>query len=312
MKDDLISVVIPVYMGEPYISRLTERVKSVIHSIPSDYEILLVDDASPDGAWDKIIEECRKDSKVKAINFSRNFGQHYAISAGLKYAVGNWIVVMDCDLQDVPEEINQLYYKAQEGYDIVYGKRKIRNDSVIKKIHSRLYYLILGYLTETKQDSDIANFGIYNKKCIHSFLQMGDYSRNFNTMIRWTGFNTTSINVSHSLREIGKSSYNFKKSFSLALDTILSFSDKPLRITIKFGFLISISSFLLGVYYLIKYFSGEITVLGYTSLIISIWFLSGLIISIIGMVGLYIGKIYEKVKERPLYIIKDIINLNIK
>jgi len=309
---EVISVVIPVFKGEDFLVELVERVRLAIQSIPLDFEIILVNDASPDNAWDEIKKICEEDKNIKGIDLSRNFGQHYAISAGLERVTGNWTVVMDCDLQDVPEEIPKLYHKGTEGFDIVYAKRKIRYDSLTKRIYSKLFYIVLGYLTDTKQDSDIANFGLYNSSCITAFLQMRDYSRNFNTMIRWVGFKSTSITVIHSQRKTGKSSYSFNKSLKLALDTIISFSDKPLRITIKFGFIISFSSLVIGVYYLIKYILGGITVLGFTSVIVSIWFLAGLIISIIGMVGLYIGKIYEKVKDRPLYIIKDQINLKTK
>ncbi len=301
----LISVVVPVYFGESFIQQLVERTRKTILSLDADYEIILVNDDSPDNSWDLIIKECTNDKNVKGITLSRNFGQHYAISAGLDHAKGDWIVVMDCDLQDVPEEIPKLYKKALEGFEIVYAKRLNRNDNFFKKLTSRFFYSILGYLTETKQDPSIANFGIYKKETIQAFCQLKESSRNFNTMIRWIGFKSSAINVIHQKRSEGITSYSFGMLSKLALDTILSFSDKPLRLTVKFGFLISFITIIIGIFYFVQYLSGKITVLGYTSLILSIWFLSGLIISVLGMVGLYIGRIFENVKRRPIYLVRD-------
>lgn len=305
----LISIVIPVYGCSTSLYELYLRLCSILEPITSAFEIIFVNDYSPDHAWDVIIDISRKDKRAKGINLSRNFGQHYAITAGLTYAKGNWIIIMDCDLQDQPEEISKLYNKALEGFDVVYGRRKNRQDGFLKVFLSKIFYRLFGYLTDTKQDSRIANFGIYNKKVIESVLSMGDSLRYFPTMVRWVGFNQTMVDIEHAERLKGKSSYSFKKLLRLSLDVVLSFSEKPLRLTVKIGLGISFLALCSIIVFLVLYFSGIIKVLGYTSLIISIWLLSGIIIFFIGFVGLYVGKTFENVKKRPVFIIRDTLNL---
>jgi len=305
MNHPQISVVCPVYACKTCLYEFYLRIKTTLESIGLDFEIIMVNDASPDGAWDTIVELANIDNRVKGINFSRNFGQHYAITAGLEYCAGEWIVVMDCDLQDQPEEIVKLYKKANEGYMIVFAKRSQRKDSWIKRRSSEIFYSILGYLTDTEQDPTIANFGIYHKKVIASILSMNDYHRYFPTMVRWVGFKQAKIEVDHAERVKGHSAYSTKKLLRLAMDVILSFSDKPLRLTVKFGFFISCLSVVFAIYNLILFLNNIILVPGYTSLIISVWFLSGLIITVLGVVGLYIGKTFDKVKGRPVFIIHE-------
>nr|MBP8993858.1 glycosyltransferase family 2 protein [Bacteroidales bacterium] len=303
-----ISVVSPVYRADKIVQELVKQVKENLLTITEDFEIILVNDASPDNSWVAIETECKKDKRVKGINLSRNFGQHYAITAGLSYAKGEWVVVMDCDLQDRPDEIPNLYKKAMEGWDIVFAQRKERKDGFLKKKLSKLFYYLFSYLTETKQDASVANFGIYNKKVIVAILSMKDQIRFFPTMVQWVGFRKYYLPVKHSERFEGKSSYNFKGLFKLALNSILAFSDKPLRLTVKLGFGITLISLLVMLVYFIMYLTGSIKVLGFTSLIISFWFLSGIIIFILGFVGLYIGKMFEKVKDRPNFIVQEEIN----
>ena len=304
-----ISVVSPVYKADKIVQELVKQVKENLLTITEDFEIILVNDASPDNSWVAIATECEKDKRVKGINLSRNFGQHYAITAGLSYAKGEWVVVMDCDLQDRPDEIPNLYKKAMEGWDIVFAQRKERKDGFLKKKLSKLFYYLFSYLTETKQDASVANFGIYNKKVIVAILSMKDQIRFFPTMVQWVGFRKYYLPVKHSERFEGKSSYNFKGLFKLALNSILAFSDKPLRLTVKLGFGITLISLLVMLVYFIMYLTGSIKVLGFTSLIISFWFLSGIIIFILGFVGLYIGKMFEKVKDRPNFIVQEEINI---
>lgn len=303
MDKTLISVVTPVYGCKTCLYELYLRLKQTLEPISPDFEIFLVNDASPDGAWDTIVELANKDKRVKGIDLSRNFGQHYAITAGLDHCIGDWVVVMDCDLQDQPEEIVKLYNEAMKGYQIVYAQRIQRKDKLIKRISSKLFYAVLGYLTNTNQDPTIANFGIYHKKVIDSIKKMGDYHRYFPTMVRWVGFKHTKIDVSHAERVDGHTSYSLKMLAMLSVDIILSFSDKPLRLTVKAGLIISSFAFILAIYDLVLFFNNKILVPGYTSLIISVWFLSGLIIMVLGVVGLYIGKSFDTVKGRPTYLI---------
>ena len=308
-KNIKISVVSPVYRGEKMVSELVLRNVDALSGMGVDYEIILVNDASPDNSWQAIEAECKKNPKVKGLNLSRNFGQHYAITAGLSYAQGEWIVVMDCDLQDRPEEIPNLYTKAQEGYDSVLAQRVQRSHGWFKKLGSRCFYKVFSYLTETKQDASVANFGIYNRKVIDAVLSMGDAMRYFPTQIQWVGFKRAYLPIQHDERAEGKSTYNLSRLFRLAFDTIISFSDKPMRLMVKMGLFVTLASFIVGIVFLVRYCLGEIEVLGFTSLIISLWLLGGIIISLIGVVGIYLGKLFEKAKDRPIFIVDKTLNV---
>ena len=300
-----LSVVSPVYRADSMLPELVVRIVHNITSITTNFEIILVDDRSPDASWEAIQTQARLDPRVVGIRLSRNFGQHRAITAGLDYSRGEWVVVMDCDLQDRPEEIQALFVKAQQGYDMVLARRRVRQDGVFKKIFSKLFYSVLSYLTNTKQDSAIANFGIYHRKAINAICTLRESARYFPTMVRWVGFRVSTLDVEHAERAEGTSSYDIKRLINLAIDIILAYSDKPLRLTVKFGLLISAISFLGAIYMLFRAIQGKIQVLGYASLIVSIWFFSGLIILISGIIGLYLGKTFEGVKNRPIYVVDE-------
>ncbi|MDY0404355.1 glycosyltransferase family 2 protein [Virgibacillus sp. 179-BFC.A HS] len=301
----LISVVVPVYGCKTCLKELARRVTQTIESIPAELELIFVNDASPDGAWALIQKLSRQDARIRGLNFARNFGQHRAITAGLDHATGDWVVVMDCDLQDKPEEIARLYQKAMEGYEVVFGKRVHRQDKWLKRKGSQLFYKIYDYFTERSSDYMIANFSISHKKVVEGFRSMREQNRNFPLFIQWMGFATATIPVDHCARKQGKSSYNLKKLAILATDTIISQSNKPLRISIQFGFLISFISLLYGIYLFIRYFFLNQPVHGWTSVMVSIYFLGGLLFSNLGILGLYIGKVFNETKGRPLYLIKE-------
>jgi dolichol-phosphate mannosyltransferase len=298
-----ISIVSPVYNAENIIPELVQRIVDSVTKITLDYEILLVEDGGTDNSWEIIEQVAKLNPKIKGIKLSRNFGQHYAITAGLDNCIGEWVIVMDCDLQDNPEEIVNLYSKTNAGFDIVFAKRENRNDSIYKRIQSFLFYRILSYLTGKKYDESIANFGIFHRKVIDSVLSMKENIRVFPIMVLWTGFKRSEIVVKHNHREIGRSNYNFKKASKLAMDIILAYSDKPILLVIKTGLSISALSFTFAVVTFFRWTSGLIKISGYTSLIISMFFLSGIILSTLGIIGLYVGKIFEGVKDRPNYII---------
>jgi polyisoprenyl-phosphate glycosyltransferase len=304
-----ISIVIPLYKCSKNLEELNTRLLSVLKSLTKDFEIIYVNDASPENDWIIVKRFAQKNKRIKGINLSRNFGQHAAITVGLQAASGNWIVVMDGDLQDQPEEIPKFYDKTHEGFDIVLGQRTKRNDKWLKKFYSKIFYRVFSYLTDTVQDPSIGNFGVYNKKVIHAVLSMQDYYRFFPTMVQWVGFNITKVPIRHEERKHGTSAYSFGKMLKLAFSTIIAFSNKPLWLTVKLGILISTTAFVMGIDYLIRYFSGKIIVTGYTSLILSIWLLSGIIIIILGILGIYIGNIFDKAKNRPIYIKSESINI---
>ncbi len=310
MKQTKISVVSPVYRGANLVAELVRRNVEALTSITDDYEIILVNDASPDNSWTAIEAECKKNPRVKGLNLSRNFGQHYAITAGLSYATGEWIVVMDCDLQDRPEEIPHLYKKAQEGYDSVLAQRVQRSHRWFKKMGSQMFYKVFSYLTETRQDASVANFGIYNRKVINAVLSMGDAMRYFPTQIQWVGFKRAYLPIQHDERAEGKSTYNLSRLFQLAFDTIISFSDKPMRLMVQMGLLVTLAAFIVGIVFIVRYFMGLIEVMGFASLIISLWLLGGIIISLIGVVGIYLGKLFEKAKDRPTFIVNEKLNID--
>jgi len=298
-----ISVVSPVYQAEKLLLPLVQRTQAALEKITAAYEIILVEDGSTDHSWQEIAKLARQDTRIKGIKLSRNFGQHYAITAGLDLSRGDWVVVMDCDLQDQPEEIPVFLAKAAEGFEVVLAQRLNRKDKYFKKLFSRFFYFLLGYLTGLKQDSSIANFGLYSRKTIAAVNTLRESIRYFPAMVKWVGFRTAIVAIEHGARPEGSSSYSFKKLVNLALDIIMAYSDKPLRILVKTGILIAFFSFLASLIVFVRALTGHIAVLGYSSIIISIWFFSGILISIVGLVGLYIGKIFEGVKARPLYVI---------
>lgn len=298
------SIVSPVYKAEAIIEKLVIEIQKVMYEMDFTFEIILVDDRSPDNSWEIMKQLSEKHIEVKSIRLSRNFGQHPAIMAGLHQALGQWIIVMDCDLQDQPKEIVKLFEKTKEGFDVVLASRKNRQDGFFKKAFSKLFSLMYGYLTDTKFDNTIANFGIYDKKVIFEVLKMNDYIKSFPLFVNWVGYKTTSIQVEHSERDSGQTAYTYSKLFSLAFNTIISFSNKPLKLFVKFGMIMSIISFIVGLGTIFKYLRGDILVLGYSSLMVSIWFLSGVIITITGIVGIYIGKIFDQSKGRASFIIE--------
>lgn len=303
-----LSVVIPVYGSQNSLHELHLRLTKILLKLNTKYEIIFVFDQSPDDGWSIIKKICSEDPQSKGICLSRNFGQHNAITAGLNQSQNEWIVVMDCDLQDKPEEIENLYLKVMEGYDIVYAQRIIRQDSWLKKCGSHLFYKFFSYMTESLQDESIANFGIYHRKVINSVLDMHDKIRFFPAMVQWVGYKSTKIAVQHQERSYGQSSYTWKKLFNLAFDVILSFSDKPLRIVTKIGFIAFAMSLILCTLYILAYFTGHITVNGFTTLVLSIWLLSGFNIFTLGVVGLYIGRIFNQTKDRQVYVVKELID----
>ena len=303
-----ISVVSPVYQAAPIVPRLVSEVSSALGELTDSFEIILVDDRSRDDSWNAIKQECNKSSHVRGLRLSRNFGQHSAITAGLGLAKGDWIVVMDCDLQDKPDQISTLYRKALEGYDIVFARRRLRRDSRLKRFYSRAFYSVFSYLTETAQDAAIANFGIYHKKVIDAVLGMDDNIRYFPAMVQWVGFQSARVDVEHSSRAQGVSTYNLRKLLRLAINNIISFSDKPLRLVAQGGLILSAISFAIGLLYLVGFLLGIIKVAGYASLIVSIWLTAGINIFVLGLVGIYVGKAFEKIKGRPIFIIDEAVN----
>ena len=303
-----ISVVSPVYRGASMVQELVKRISDNVEKLTPDYEIILVNDASPDNSWDEILKQCHLNPKVKGINLSRNFGQYYAITAGLAYTSGDWVLTMDCDLQDRPEEISNLYAKAQEGHDIVYARRAVRHDTKLKKLSSSLYHYVYYKLSDIHTDKSIANFGIYRRTVIDAYNKMPEKARSFTSLLDYLGFDVATVDVQHDDRLEGESSYNLRKLLKISSDAIIANSNKPLRISIYSGLFIALIAFIMAIYNVLAYLCGWVVVRGYTTTIFTILFMSGLIMCQLGMLGIYIGKIFDQVKDRPIYVVKDKVN----
>lgn len=302
-----ISVVIPIYGCRAALPELHRRLTDSVSSIASDYEIILVNDNCPQNSWEVIEEICHSDSHVKGIEMSRNFGQMKAILAGLDYADGDWIVVMDCDLQDRPEEISRLYAKAMEGYDVVFARRAQRKDNPIKKFLANQFYKVYRFATDGNYDGAVCNFSIVKKEVIKNYCKMREQHRGYVMYIKWLGFRQATIDVEHNERFEGESSYSLKKRMDMALELLTSQSDKVLRLFAEMGFAMSFISFLVIIGLVIYHFVANVSV-GWTSIIATIVLVGGLIIMVVGVVGIYVGNIFMQTKDRPLYIVRRILN----
>jgi dolichol-phosphate mannosyltransferase len=299
-----LSVVSPVYGCKGCLEALVERVKAAVAGRVASLEILLVDDASPDGAWDRIVELSALHPEVRGLRLSRNFGQHSAISAGLSHARGDRVVVMDCDLQDVPEELPKLLDAAKDDVDIVLAQRIDRSDSAGKRAGSYLFHRVLSYLTDVPQDHTVANFGVYSRKVVEALASMPEVDRVFPLMVRWTGLPTVYVPVEHAQRASGRSSYDLRKLARLALHIVLSYSDKPLRLVVKMGLLFALVALGIVGVSVWRYFAGDVQVAGFTSIIASIWLLGSVMILCIGLVGLYVGRLFNESKGRPTFLVR--------
>lgn len=304
-----LSVVSPVYRGEKMLSELVERIHKAISPLTDNYEIVLVNDCSPDNSWECISEICKVDKKVKGVNLSRNFGQPYAITAGLTYAKGNYIAVIDCDLQNKPEDLPAMYQKALEGYDVVSARRVVREDTFMKRMSSAIFHRVYDFLSGFDTDKAVAEFGIYSRKIVDVYCSIPEYSRSFVELIHTLGFKKTTVDVLHDHRLEGKSSYNLYRLLKLSYNSIISNSNRPLHLAVALGLIMSILSFLMAIYNIFAKFWGLNEVAGYTSTIFSIWFVGGLLLLMMGVLGLYIGKIFDQVKGRPVFIVSDTLNI---
>jgi glycosyltransferase involved in cell wall biosynthesis len=301
-----LSVVIPVYNESSLIDELVKRVKTNVKLITEDFEIIIVDDGSQDATWNSIENETRSENRIIGIKFSRNFGHHYAITAGLHNSIGEWVVVMDGDLQDRPEVIPDLYKKAQQGFDVVFVSRQNRPEKLYYRIAQKIFYWILRSLSGLDFDSRQANFSIINKKVVEAFKKFPENARFYGSTVKWLGFNRTQILADHGQRFSGTPSYTLKKRIKLASDIILSFSERPLRFAIGLGILISVLSLVLTAWIVYNSIFYDFSVTGWASVISAILFSSGIILVVVGICGIYVGEIFKQVKNRPLYVIDRI------
>lgn len=301
-----ISVVTPVYKAEDCLGELCRRLAAALEKITPNFEIIMVEDAGPDRSWETMVPLMAADPRCKGVRLSRNFGQQCAITAGLEHAAGEWMVVMDCDLQDQPEEIHKLYQTAVDGgFDVVFGRRLQRQDSWLKRMSSKCFYAVYNFFTDAHFDSSVAEFSISRRPVVDEFLRMKEHNRSFALFIRWLGFPIGYVEVAHAERFAGKSSYSLSKLFHHSAESIISQSNKPLYLSIALGLSLALGSFLVALYFLIEYFRIGVVVEGWTTSIVSLWFIGGILLVNLGVLGLYLGRVFNEVKNRPLYVVRQ-------
>ena len=303
-----ISVVIPVYGCKAALPELHRRLCESLEKITNSFEIILVDDFCPQNSWEEIEKICARDARVIGMHLSRNFGQIKAITAGLDKSRGEWVVVMDCDLQDKPEAIIELYNKAQEGYDVVFARRMGRKDTAITKFLSKCFYKVYDYFTDGNFDNAICNFSISRRIVIDSYCRMREQNRAYTLFIKWLGFRQIAIDIDAQERYEGKSSYNLRKKIKMAFEVITSQSNKPLMLSVKAGFIIAMLSLVFIIIVVVRKLMGADVSIGWTSMIASIYLMGGILLCAVGVVGVYVGNIFNEAKNRPLYVVEECLN----
>lgn len=304
----LISLILPIHNEESNIQELYDRSKKVLSDI-GNYEIIFVNDGSQDGSLEKLIGICEKNKSVKVIDFSRNFGHQMAITAGIKNSSGQSVVVMDSDLQDPPEVIRDLFAKWREGFDVVHAKRKTRKDGLVKKITAFIFYRIMKRLASVDIMEDAGDFYLMDRRAVNAMNEIEENSRFMRGLAVWIGFKRTYIFFDRRERKSGKTAYSFKKMIKFAIDGITSFSYLPLKLATYLGLLSVLIGFVLGIYAIYqKIYFPQTTAQGWASLILTVLFLGGIQLMMLGVIGEYVGRIYTETKKRPLYIVKQKIN----
>jgi polyisoprenyl-phosphate glycosyltransferase len=300
-----ISVVVPVYGCESCLRALYERLVSTLSAITPRFEIILVDDRSPQSDWTVIRSLAEGDARVRGVRLCRNFGQHHAIAAGLRFAEGNWAVVMDCDLQDPPEEIARLYQAAVAGNPVVFSRRMNRKDHSAKRGASLAFSWVHGLFGGFEADASIGNFSIISRKVVLQLRQFRERNRNYGMEVYWLGFQTAYVDVEHAARHSGKSTYTLAKQLRHALATILSQSTRPLYASAGLGFAMALGAALYGLHLMYRRLAYGFGVEGWTSVMVSLFFLFGVLIMNLGVLGLYLGSIFLELKNRPSFVVEQ-------
>ena len=270
---------------------------------------IFVDDCSPDATWDELARLAGSDERVKAVRLSRNFGQHHALTACMDLCSGDWAVVMDCDLQDNPEEIPRMWEETRKGYDIVCARRCERKHKWWKRTTSRYFIRFFNWFSGMGYDGSVGNFRIMSRKVIAGIREMREATRSMSMQLKWLGFKVGYVDVIHNARYAGESSYSLTKLVNLALDSLIAYSDKPMRIFCLLGLGLTFCSFVMALAIMVRKLAWDIPVSGWASLMVSLWFIGGIVIGCMGVLGLYIAKVYGEAKRRPLYVINERINI---
>lgn len=314
MKKMLYSIVAPVFNEEGNLGHLYERLTSILEPITPEYEIIFVDDNSKDDSL-KILESInQKDPRVKIIKLSRNFGHQSAITAGLDYAQGDAVITMDADLQDPPEVIPQLIEKYKEGYEVVYAQREERKgETIFKQWTASLFYRIMRCLTDIEIPVDSGDFRLIDRKALDSLKGMQEKNRFLRGLVSWVGFKQIGVKYQRDSRSAGKTKFTFRKMLRFAIDAISSFSHVPLKAATLLGFVVSFMSCILLLWVIFVHFAyTNQPKTGWPSLMISILFIGGVQLIAIGIIGEYLGRIYDEVKNRPIYILDKTVGVQLK
>lgn len=301
-----ISAIIPSYNEQENVGLMYERMTKTLSKISPDYEIIYINDCSKDQTLLRIKELAAKDPHVKYLSFSRNFGHQIAVSAGLDYCSGKAVVIIDGDLQDPPELIEQMYEKYKKGYKVVYARRTSREgETWFKKATAKIFYRLLASMTSIDIPVDVGDFRLIDQVIVKHLRNMPEKSKYIRGQISWIGYKQTFVNYHRDARIYGKTNYPLKKMLRFALDGITAFSDKPLKIASGLGIVAAIVSLLALVYALVAHFCFNSTITGWTSLILSVLFIGGVQLITIGIIGEYIARINNDVRNRPLYILEE-------
>jgi len=298
------SVVVPVYQCVGCLEALCERLEFALSELASKFEIILVDDRSRDDSWKKIVELRRFHPSVFGVRLSRNFGQHRAILAGMEEAQGDIVVVMDCDLQDPPEKIAALYEKFQQGYEIVVGRRISRSHSYFRVKAASLFFGLLNRISDQKYDGSFGSFAMLSRKALNEFLRFRERDRHFQLILSWIGFERGTVDYEHQPREAGQSSYTLGRLLRHAADGIFFQSTGFLRWVVGLGLIYAVGGLLLALFLSVRAMFDNVPT-GWTSLAVLMMINTGVVLVSVGIVGLYIGKIFDQVKERPLFIVDE-------
>jgi dolichol-phosphate mannosyltransferase len=311
MSDSIIySVVVPVYNEEQVVLESYKRLKKVMDSVNEPYEIIFVNDGSRDKTAFIVNEICEKDKNIKFLDFSRNFGHQIAITAGMDYTEGEAIIVIDADLQDPPEVIPKMIEKWKEGYEVVYGKRiERKGDTFFKKFTAAAFYRLLRRMTDVDIPVDTGDFRLIDRKVCIALSNVGERSRYIRGLISWLGFKQTGVEFSRDKRFAGETKYPLKKMIKFAFDAITSFSYKPLKIATYAGTVISFVGFIYLLVIIFQVLFTKNTQPGWASLMAITIVFNGIVLMILGIIGEYIGRIYDEAKGRPLYIVRQTKNV---
>lgn len=301
-----LSIIIPIYNEEANIPPLYERLKKVAANITPAHEFIFINDGSRDRSIDLLRDLAARDSSVKYINFSRNFGHQIAVTAGLDHSKGEAVVIIDADLQDPPELIAEMVAKMKEGYEVVYAKRRSRvGESFLKRYTAKRFYRILARITSISIPVDTGDFRIMDKRIVEVLRNMPEQQKFLRGQISWVGFKQTYVEYDRNERNAGDTGYTYKKMIRFALDGITSFSNLPLKVATAMGFVVSFITFFVILYALYARFISKDYVAGWTSLMLAILFIGGVQLICIGIIGEYISRLSANVRNRPLYIMSD-------